>query len=149
MSTIEVSARGAVSAPAAVVYGWLADYAQHHHQFLPDAFSDYNVEVGGVGTGTLVAFTVTAGGRSRPYKMAVTEPEPGRVLREADTGSSLVTTFTVTPEGSGSTVGITTTWTGAGGIGGFFERRFAPGAMKKIYEDELRRIEAYAQAQAA
>jgi len=149
MSTIEVSAVGSVSAPADTVYGWLADYAQHHHQFLPDAFSDYKVEVGGVGAGTVVGFNVTAGGRTRPYRMAVTEPEPGQVLRESDTGSSLVTTFTVTPEGAGSTVRIVTTWTGAGGIGGFFERRFAPGAMKKLYDDELRRIEAYAKAQAS
>jgi hypothetical protein len=37
-------------------------------------------------------------------------------------------------------VKIATTWQGAGGIGGFFERRFAPGVMQKLYADELERF---------
>ena len=144
MGTIDVSARRSVAAPADAVYGWLADYADHHHRFLPGAFSGYAVESGGVGSGTVVAFSVTAGGRSRSYRMAVTEPEPGRVLQEADTTSSMVTTFTVDPAGEGSTVGIRTTWEGAGGVGGFFERRFAPKVLRKLYVEELERIDAYA-----
>ena len=39
---------------------------------------------------------------------------------------------------------IATTWQGAGGIGGFFERTFAPRAMRAIYEDELKRLDDYA-----
>ena len=76
--------------------------------------------------------------------MQVAEPEPGRVLTESDTGSSLVTTFTVTPEGGASRVRISTTWEGAGGIGGFFERMFAPRVMRALYVDELERLNSYA-----
>jgi hypothetical protein len=76
--------------------------------------------------------------------MKVAEPEPGRVLTESDTGSSLVTTTTVAPQGSGSLVRISTAWDGAGGIGGVFERMFAPRVMRAIYLDELRRLDAYA-----
>jgi hypothetical protein len=144
MGTIEVTADGNVGAPAATVYGWLADYNDHHHRFLPDAFSAYQVESGGVGAGTVVTFNITAGGRERGYRMQVSEPEPGRVLQESDAGSSLVTTFTVTPAGEQSSVRITTTWQGAGGIGGFFERTFAPKVMKKLYLEEIGRIDAYA-----
>jgi hypothetical protein len=100
-----------------------------------------------VGDGTITRFTVTAGGRTRQYRMRVGEPEPGRVLTESDTASSLVTTTTVTPQGSGSLVQITTTWDGAGGIGGVFERLFAPRAMRGIYADELERLDAYARQQ--
>ena len=148
MATIHVSAERAVEAPADTVYGYLADMREHHPRFLPPAFSDFEVESGGVGDGTITRFRVTAGGRSRDYRMKVAEPEPGRVLSESDTGSTLVTTFTVTPEGATSRVRITTTWEGAGGIGGFFERLFAPRALRGIYTDELDRLNDYARQRA-
>lgn len=147
MATILVSAERTVHAPAETVYGYLADMREHHPRFLPPAFSGFHVESGGVGAGTVTRFTVAAGGRSRQYRMQVAEPEPGRVLTESDTGSSLVTTTTVVPEGDASRVQIATTWEGAGGVGGFFERLFAPRAMRTIYEDELARLDAYARAQ--
>jgi hypothetical protein len=78
--------------------------------------------------------------------MKVAEPEPGRVLTESDTGSSLVTKTTVTPQGRLSLVQICTSWDGARGIGGFFERLFAPRVMRGIYADELERLDAYARA---
>lgn len=149
MGTIHVSAERAVDAPAETVYGYLADMHEHHPRFLPPAFSDFKVEFGGVGAGTITRFKVTAGGRSREYRMQVAEPEPGRVLTESDTNSSLVTTFTVTPENAASRVRISTTWEGAGGIGGFFERLFAPRVMRGIYVDELERLNAYARDPAA
>ncbi len=144
MATILVSAERTVDAPAAAVYGYIADMREHHPHFLPPAFSDFEVESGGVGAGTVTRFTVTAGGRTRQYRMKVAEPEPGRVLTESDTGSSLVTKTTVTPQGGSSLVQICTTWDGAGGIGGFFERLFAPRVMRGIYTDELERLDAYA-----
>jgi carbon monoxide dehydrogenase subunit G len=144
MGIIHVSAEGMVDAPAETVYGYLADMREHHPRFLPPAFSDFEVESGGTGAGTVTRFKVTAGGRTREYRMELAEPEPGRVLTESDTGSSLVTTFNVTPEGEASRVLITTTWEGTGGVGGFFERLFAPRVMRGIYVDELERLNAYA-----
>jgi len=144
MAKINVSAERTISAPAETVYGYLADMREHHPKFLPPAFSDFTVESGGLGAGTVTRFKTTAGGRTREYQMEVSEPEPGRVLKESDTNSSLVTTFTVTPEGDSSRVRIETSWDGAGGIGGFFERTFAPRAMRGIYDDELERLDAYA-----
>jgi uncharacterized protein YndB with AHSA1/START domain len=149
MAKIHVSAERTISAPAATVYGYISDMRDHHPRFLPPAFSDFEVEQGGVGAGTITRFKVSAGGRSREYRMEVSEPEPGRVLAESDTNSSLVTTFTVTPSDGASRVEIATTWDGAGGIGGFFERLFAPRAMRGIYTDELERLEAYAREHAA
>ena len=147
MTEILVTTEKVVNAPADTVFGYLRDMREHPN-FLPPAFSDFQVESGGVGPGTITRFTVTAGGRSRKYRMKVDEPEPGRIITESDTGSSLVTKTTVTPrEGGVSHVEIATTWQGAGGIGGFFERTFAPRALRAIYEDELTRLDDYARAQ--
>ena len=146
MATILVSAERSVDAPADAVYGYIADMRGHHPHFLPPAFADFQVESGGVGEGTITRFTVTAGGRTRQYRMKVAEPEPGRILTESDTGSSLITRYTVAPEGGKSLVRISTTWEGTGGVGGFFERLFAPRVMRGIYADELERLDAYARA---
>ena len=115
-----------------------------HPRFLPPAFSDFKVEEGGVGAGTVTSFAVTAGGRTRNYRMRVTEPEPGRTLVESDANSSLVNTFNVEPQGDKSLVRISTSWDGAAGIGGFFERTFAPRALQRMFLDELERLNAYA-----
>jgi hypothetical protein len=120
---------------------------EHHPHFLPPAFSDFQVESGGVGAGTIMRYNLTAGGRTRQYRTKVAEPEPGRVLTESDTGSTSVTTFTVTPEGSACRVRISTTWQGAGGVGGVFERLFAPRVLRRLYDDELGRLDTYTQQQ--
>jgi hypothetical protein len=144
MALINVSAERVIDAPAETVYGYVADHVEHHPHFLPPAFSDFKVESGGVGAGTVTSFKVTAGGRTRDYQMQVAEPEPGRVMTESDMNSSLVTTWTIEPRGTGSLVRIETGWEGAGGVGGLFERLFAPRVMHRIYQDELERLNAYA-----
>ena len=97
-----------------------------------------------VSAGTVTRFKITAGGRTREYRMKVAGPEPGRVLTESDIDSSAVTTFTVSPRGGASLVRISTAWDGASGIGGLFERLFAPRVLRGIYADELKRLDAYA-----
>ena len=149
MGKITVAKEGPVGAPAALTYRLIAD-DEHHRHILPAGFSDFEVLEGGVGAGTLHRFKVKAGGREREYVMRVDEPEPGRVITETDQSSSLVTTFTVTPAGENAcAVKIETTWNGAGGIGGFFERTFAPKVMRRMYAEELAKLDAYAREQAA
>ena len=147
MAEVFVSAERLMSAPAEHIYRCIADFRTHHPKFLPRAFSDIQVEEGGVGAGTVLSFKLTAGRRTRTYRMQVDEPEPGRVLTESDTQSSLVTTFSVAPEGAGCRVRIETRWEGAGGICGFFERLFAPRFLRGLYADELERLEQYAKSQ--
>ncbi len=148
MAQLRVQSERTVPAPAPVVYGYIADYRQHHPKFLPPAFSDFEVETGGVGAGTVFGYVLSAGRRRRRYRMAVSEPEPGRVLAERDQESSLVTTFTVTPVDDQCSVQISTAWEGAGGVGGIFERLFAPRVLRGLYEDELNRLAEYARQQA-
>jgi len=132
------------------VYELIRDFREHHPRFLPSNFTEFEIEQGGVGAGTVITFTITAMGRTRGYRMRVSEPEPGRVMTEADTMSTMVTTWTVTPEGAdASRVRIETRWEGASGMPGFFERLFAPRGLRRIYNDELRKLDRYAREQAS
>lgn len=144
MSDLRAAAERTIAAPADRVYRYIADFREHHQRWLPPAFSDFQVEQGGFGAGTVSRFTMTLGGRSRTFRTEVTEPEPGRVLVETDPAAPSVTTFTVTPEGEQCRVRIETTWPSAGGIAGLFERLFAPRMLSRLYADELDRLDRYA-----
>lgn len=147
MSRIHVEAERVIDAKPETIFDIMADYSDKHQRILPPrTFRNFVVEKGGQGAGTVIRFTVRAGGRERPYHMKVSEMEKGRVLRETDMDSSLVTTFRVVPllEGKQTRVRIVTEWEGAKGVGGFFERTFAPAAMRRIYNDELERLSALA-----
>lgn len=146
---VYVVAEGVIHAPAALVYTLISDFNVHHQKFLPPSFEDFKVEEGGVGAGTIFSFTSRAARRTRHFRMRVDEPEPGRVMTESDLTSTMVTTWTLTPQGRQTVLKIETRWKGAGGIKGFFEGLFAPPAMRRIYADELRRLDRYAQEQAA
>lgn len=141
MGTVHASAERAIAAPPEKVYELLADYREGRPRILPDSFVDYAVESGGTGAGTVVTYTLHAAKRERPYRMEVAEPQPGQVLEESDAGSSLITTWTVEPAATGSRVRIDTRWQGAGGVGGFFEKTFAPKGLGRIYEQILDRLE--------
>ena len=71
-------------------------------------------------------------------------PSPAGALTESDEHSSTVTTWVVTPDGPGCQVRLETRWRGAGGIGGFFEQLFAPRVLRRLYAEELGRLDRYA-----
>lgn len=134
-----------MNAPADVIYHCIADYRAHHRPggFLPPAFTDFEIDRGGMGAGTELRWVVLAGGRRRPMTALVTEPEPGRRLVE--TGSGVQTTFLVEPAGSHTLVRFTT-HIDDGGVSGLITRLFGARLMGPLYSDELARLEAYAQA---
>jgi hypothetical protein len=140
MPTVRVATEALIRAPADRVYAILSDYGDRHPAILPPEFSDYAVEEGGSGAGTVIRFRLTLGGRPREARMRVDEPEPGRVLRETDLASGAATTFTVTPEGDGSRVRIETVWT-TPGLRGWIERLVAPRVLRRLYLEELRRLD--------
>lgn len=145
MTRIDVVQEAVVGGPPDLVYNCIADHEQHE-RFLPSAFSEFEIEAGGVGAGTVTTFRVRTGGGSRAFRMRVEEPEPGRVMTESDANSDLVTTWTVTPEEGGSRVRIATTWEATGAVG-FLERLLAPRAMRGLYAEELRLLDAYVRGQ--
>ncbi len=141
---IIASAERRIDAPASRVYAYIADFRRHHPKFLPRQFSDFEIESGGIGAGTVHRFTMTMGGRSIGYRVRVGEPEPGRVLIESDPSRRMLTTFTVDREpAGGSRVRIETRWF-TDGIAGLVERLVAPRMLARVYREELELLDRYA-----
>ncbi len=148
MPELRISATRLIAAPTEVVYRCIADYRMHHHQFLPPAFSRYEVVKGGVGEGTVIRFRLTIAGRGQNAEALVAEPEPGRVLTERYEGTGAVTTFRVVPKRAGTLVVIETV-SPSTGIRGAIERLIVPLLFRRLYNDELTRLDRYARSQAA
>ena len=91
----------------------------------------------------MTSFTTTLGGRKVHGQTVVTEPAAGMV-REDVVGRDMVTTFRVQERGNHAFVTIRTTWTPAGGVNGFLERRFAARMLRDVYREELELLQAYA-----
>jgi carbon monoxide dehydrogenase subunit G len=140
MATVTASATKAVDAPPERVLEFLRDYREARPRILPDNYSAYRVESGGHGSGTVIGYHFAAGGRERDYRLAVEEDGAGLV--ERDQLSSFVSQWRVAPEGAGAQVTVESSWQGAGGIGGMFERTFAPLGLRRIYSEMLDRLAA-------
>jgi len=140
MAQVTAQAERTIDAPPDRVYTALADYAGVRPRILPENYRDYEVRAGGSGAGTTVHWTLQATRkRSRDCLVSVSEPTEGQLV-ETDANSTMVTTWTVRPAGTGSAVSVRTTWRGAGGIGGFFERTFAPAGLRRIHDATLTRL---------
>jgi hypothetical protein len=141
MSEVVATAEHVVRAPAERVRAALGDYEGVRRRILPEQFSDYRVEAGGQGAGTRVHWRFAATSRRvRDQLVEVSQPSADALV-ERDTNSSMVTTWTVHPGDAGvSTVRVRTTWNGAGGVGGFFERTFAPRGLQRVYGTMLDRL---------
>ena len=143
MAQVEATTERVVAAKPDDVFDALADYSGTRAKLLPEHFSEYEVREGGDGEGTLVHWKLQATSkRVRDCLLEVSEPTDGELV-EKDRNSSMVTTWRVTPAGEGrSRAVVTTTWQGAGGIGGFFEKTFAPKGLGRIYDALLANLAA-------
>lgn len=141
-----VAATAHISAPAQRVYAIIADYHEGHPHILPKPpFVAMAVEQGGVGAGTIVSFQMRLLGRLQSYRAHISEPEPGRVLVEANE-SGEVTTFIVEPQDDGQTalVTIITTTTVRGGLLGAIEGWLITRLLYPVYVKELAQLAAFA-----
>ncbi|MFC9671699.1 MULTISPECIES: SRPBCC family protein [unclassified Streptomyces] len=143
MAQVEAITERVIAAKPDDVFDALADYSGTRAKLLPEHFSEYEVREGGDGEGTLVHWKLQATSkRIRDCLLEVGEPTDGELV-EKDRNSSMVTTWRVTPSGEGaSRVVVSTVWNGAGGIGGFFERTFAPKGLGRIYDEVLAKLAA-------
>jgi uncharacterized protein YndB with AHSA1/START domain len=142
MAQVKATAERTIGAPVEQVWHALADYAGVRPTLLTDHFSEYEVRAGGTGGGTTVHWKLAATSkRVRDCLVEVTEPAEHQLI-ERDANSSMVTTWRVRPSGGdNSAVSVETTWDGATGVGGFFERTFAPGGLRKIYDGMLANLD--------
>jgi hypothetical protein len=150
MAQVEATTRRVVAATPEAAYGTLADYENARHALLPEQFSEYEVIEGGLGAGTVVHWKLQATSkRVRDCLFDVTEPAAGTLV-EKDRNSTMVNTWRVSPSGEGQAeVAVTTAWTGAGGVGGFFERTFAPKGLNRIHDALLAKLAAHLESSTA
>jgi len=136
MGQVTAASTVLINATPEAVLAAVADYENVRPKILSAHYSEYKVLQGGHGAGTVVTWKLQATeSRSRVVKADV--DVAGRTVIEKDANSSLITNWTVAPAGNGSTVTTKTSWNGAGGIKGFFEKTFAPLGLKKIQAEVL------------
>jgi hypothetical protein len=129
-----------IDAPPADVYAVLADYHHGHPQIVPSSYlRQLEVEAGGQGEGTIIRYRKRLFGLERQGRATVHEPEPGRLLTERETTSSLVTTFAVTPVNNGKQthVQIAARWEPAHTLRGKLEQALYPYGMHRMFVQEL------------
>ncbi|MBY6682230.1 SRPBCC family protein [Rhodococcus sp. BP-316] len=139
MAKVSASSSLTISAAPDKVLAALSDYETVRPRILPEQYRDFAVIEGGQGDGTVARWVLQAT-EKRSRNVLATVSVSGATVTEKDANSSMVTTYLVAPSGSGSSVTTTTEWTGAGGVGGFFEKTFAPLGLKKIQAQLLQNL---------
>ncbi|WP_433758209.1 SRPBCC family protein [Nocardia sp. CA-135398] len=140
MGQVSASSSIAVAADPQRALDAIADYEKVRPRILSAHYRDYKVVEGGQGAGTVAEWTLQATEkRSRNVHAVVSVSDS--IVTERDSNSTLVNTWTVTPDGTGSQVTLRTSWKGAGGIAGIFEGIFAPLGLKKIQAEVLANLQ--------
>jgi len=143
MGIYQVEESAIIDAPAAHVFGIISDYHEGHPAILPARyFTEMRVTQGGRGAGTMITIKMNVLGTKAIYQMTVSEPEPGRILREEDAAAGVVTTFTVDPANNGaqSKVTLCTRARTSSGLRGWLERLMTPTITRRIYREELAQL---------
>ena len=136
MALVSASSTILVNAEPAKVLDAIADYQGVRPRILSPHYSQYRVVEGGNGRGTVAEWKLQAT-KSRVRQVRVEVDLAGHTVIEKDANSSLMTNWTVSPAGPGSSITVKTTWNGAGGVKGFFERTFAPLGLRRIQDEVL------------
>jgi Polyketide cyclase / dehydrase and lipid transport len=136
MGQVSATSTVLIDAEPAAVLAAVADYRGVRPKILSPQYLDYQVLEGGQGAGTVASWKLQAT-KSRVRDVKATVDVAGHTVIEKDANSTMVTNWTVAPAGTGSSVTTKTSWTGAGGVKGFFEKTFAPLGLKKIQAQVL------------
>ena len=136
MGQVSAASTILINVEPAATFAAVADYQKVRPKILSSQYSEYQVLQGGQGPGTVAKWKLQSI-KSRVRDVQVNVDVAGHTVIEKDANSSMVTNWTVAPAGPGSSVTVKTTWTGAGGVKGFFEKTFAPLGLKKIQSEVL------------
>ena len=139
MGQVSASSTILIDAEPETVLAAVADYQAVRPKILSPHHSDYRVLEGGQGAGTVATWKLQAT-KSRARDVKANVDVAGHTVIEKDANSTMVTNWIVAPAGSGSSVTVKTSWQGAGGIGGFFEKTFAPLGLRKIQGEVLENL---------
>jgi hypothetical protein len=136
MGQVSASSTILIYAEPAKALAAIADYEGVRPRILSPHYSQYKVLQGGQGRGTVVGWKLQAT-KSRSRQVQADVDVAGHTVIEKDANSPLMTNWTVAPAGPGCSVTVKSTWTGAGGVKGFFEKTFAPLGLRKIQDEVL------------
>jgi hypothetical protein len=125
-----------INADPATVLSAVGDYREVRPKILSSHYRDYQVLEGGQGQGTVASWKLQAT-KSRVRDVRANVDVAGHAVIEKDANSTMITNWTVAPAGPGSSVTVTTTWAGASGVKGFFEKTFAPLGLRRIQAEVL------------
>ena len=125
-----------INADPTTVLSAVGDYQTVRPKILSSHYRDYQVLEGGQGQGTVASWKLQAT-KSRVRDVRANVDVAGHAVIEKDANSTMITNWTVAPAGPGSSVTVTTTWAGASGVKGFFEKTFAPLGLRKIQAEVL------------
>ncbi|OBI98489.1 SRPBCC family protein [Mycobacterium asiaticum] len=148
MGQVKAASTVLINAEPKAALDAVADYRNVRPKILSPQYSEYEVLEGGQGQGTVAKWRLQAT-ESRVRNVQVSVDVAGHTVIEKDANSSMVINWTVAPAGPGSSVTMTTTWTGAGGVKGFFEKTFAPLGLKKIQNEVLTNLKNELEGQSA
>ncbi|MCB0034836.1 MAG: SRPBCC family protein [Anaerolineales bacterium] len=142
MRTYQAQESAVIRASAAHVYSILSDYHEKHRAILPTRyFKNLQVVKGGQGAGTVIDVAMDVYGQQFNYHMTVSEPEPGRILKEEDPQVGLATTFTVDPlNDRESKITIQSVAKASPGFKGWVEKLMTPSIMRRIYREQLAQL---------
>jgi hypothetical protein len=137
MAQVSAASTILIDADPATVLDAIADYRSVRPKILSPQYSEYQVLQGGHGQGTVAKWKLQAT-ESRVREVQANVDVAGHTVIEKDVNSSMVINWTVAPAGpAGSSVTVKTTWNGAGGVKGFFEKTFAPLGLRRIQDEVL------------
>ena len=137
MGQVSAASTILIDADPATVLDAIADYQTVRPKILSPQYSEYQVLQGGHGQGTVSKWKLQAT-ESRVREVHANVDVAGHTVIEKDVNSSMVINWTVAPAGpAGSSVTVKTTWNGAGGVKGFFEKTFAPLGLRRIQDEVL------------
>jgi len=137
MGQVSAASTILIDADPATVLDAIADYQTVRPKILSPQYSEYQVLQGGHGQGTVAKWKLQAT-ESRVREVQANVDVAGHTVIEKDANSSMVINWTVAPAGpAGSSVTVKTTWNGAGGVKGFFEKTFAPLGLRRIQDEVL------------
>jgi hypothetical protein len=139
MGQVSAASTVLIDAEPEAVLTAVANYETVRPRILSPHYSDYRVLEGGQGAGTVATWKLQAT-KSRVRDVKANVDVAGHTVIERDANSSMITNWTVAPAGPGSSVTVKTSWEGAGGVGGFFERTFAPAGLRKIQVEVLENL---------
>ncbi|MBP8003114.1 MAG: SRPBCC family protein [Chloroflexi bacterium] len=146
MNQIHIEQSAVIAAAPAQLYAVIRDYEVGHLAILPKPyFQEMIVEEGGQGAGTKTRLKMKIMGQEFNFRHEVSEPEPGRILKETDRDTGLATTFTFEPLAGGTQtrLTITTDTPVRPGLAGFLERFMSPLILRRIYRQELQNLADY------